>query len=252
MWKAKIAAIAVVVNTAAIADPVERIDNLDTFDAVEYALPYKVEFVQTSSPFVELEGNDDAIERIDVEVRRGNLYLTRQRSPWWKSFRGDVSVVIGYDNLEAITMAGSGDGKAESIQADAFRVKIAGSAGLEINGIQADELNIAVSGSGRAELDGVIAMSVATTIAGSGNVKLVGTTTNQSVSISGSGDHNARNLQSSIADAKVRGSGDIVLWANEELDATVMGSGDIDYYGNASVSRRVQGSGDLRHRGQEP
>jgi hypothetical protein len=233
---------------------VERVDGLGSFVGIAYALPHDVEFVQTSVPYIELDGDEEAIERVVIEVEDQTLHVkSKKDTSWgWGRRNHDLKVEIGYDTLEAISMAGSGDGRATSIVADDFRVRIAGSAGLEIDGLETDGLTVAVAGSGEVDITDLDAESVSTSIAGSGNVTITGKTQTQSVAISGSGDHDARDLQSNVASASIRGSGDVVVWANDELDAAVMGSGDIDYYGDAKVSSRIMGSGDLRHRGTKP
>ena len=91
-----------------------------------------------------------------------------------------------------------------------------------------------------------------TKIAGAGDVQVSGRVVSQSISISGSGDHNARDLRSQEADIKVQGSGDVEVWAVAGLSAMVMGSGDIDYYGDPTITERIMGSGSVERRGEEP
>ena len=69
------------------------------------------------------------------------------------------------------------------------------------------------------------------------------------IKVSGSGDIDARDLESTEAYVRVSGSGDVKVYAAEAIDARVSGSGDIAYYGDPEhVSRHVSGSGSIRKR----
>lgn len=93
---------------------------------------------------------------------------------------------------------------------------------------------------------------MSTTIAGSGNVEVTGRVIAQKISISGSGDLNARELRSQEAEISIRGSGDVAVWTIASLDVTVTGSGDIEYYGDPQVSQRIHDSGNVERRGDAP
>ncbi len=224
---------------------------VDEFTKIAYTLPFEVEFVVADEHFVTLEGDGDTIDEVVTEVDGNTLKVYKENS-WFDWSDGDIVLTIGFEELDAVSMAGSGDGYAEEIESDDFNIKISGSALLEIEKLSCNDLDIAIAGSGDVKLNELEADTLNTAIAGSGNVEASGRVVSQKISISGSGDHNARDLRSQEADVTVRGSGDVEVWAVAELDATVMGSGDIDYYGTPKVDESIMGSGSLERRGDEP
>ena len=84
-----------------------------------------------------------------------------------------------------------------------------------------------------------------TVISGSGEIYSKGNATNARITISGSGDFNGSGLRTSNTSAKVSGSGDISIIADQQLEALSSGSGDIRYSGNAVVNSKKSGSGNI-------
>lgn len=83
-------------------------------------------------------------------------------------------------------------------------------------------------------------------ISGSGNATLDGKTAKLTVQVSGSGDVNAKALQSEYADIQITGVGNINVTVTEALKAGIMGSGDITYFGHPKkVDPSILGSGDI-------
>jgi hypothetical protein len=66
------------------------------------------------------------------------------------------------------------------------------------------------------------------------------------VSVSGSGQYAARELQSQGAEATVSGSGSATLWVEETLGVDISGSGNLHYRGQPAVQSDVSGSGSVR------
>ncbi|MEM7078954.1 MAG: head GIN domain-containing protein [Pseudomonadota bacterium] len=232
----------------------EETREVDSFSRVAFSLPFEVQFVPSSSPYVTLEGDGDVIEDIITEVD-GDTLRIKQKERWldlssWSD--DEVIVTVGFDKLEDITMSGSGDGYAEELSSDHLRLTISGSASLELGECNADEVEVSIAGSGDVEISTLEAGSVRTRVAGSGNIKLEGRAVTQVISIAGSGDHEAPELKTQETKARISGSGDILVWAQAKLDATIMGSGDIEYYGDANVSERVMGSGSITRLGDSP
>ncbi len=228
----------------------------DEFDSIYYALPYDVEFEVADEHYVRFEGDEDEIDNIELEVDGDRLELRHEESSWF-SWSNDVDkdavvVTVGYVAIDELTMAGSGDGFAEILEADLFEIVIAGSARLEVNDLEANDLEVTIAGSGDLEVHSLETDTIECTIAGSGDVELAGDTNAQEVSIAGSGDYDAGELRAQETEATTRGSGDIVVWTESRLKATIMGSGDIEYYGDPDVRRSIMGSGDLHRVADEP
>ena len=81
---------------------------------------------------------------------------------------------------------------------------------------------------------------------GSGDVKVNGQVNQASIIINGASDVKAANLKSQIGEVKVIGSGDVEIFATQQLKVEITGSGDVTYYGKpSSIDKRIIGSGDI-------
>ncbi len=225
--------------------------NIEAFNKVVYALPFAVEFVASDTHFVKLEGDEDTIDAITTEVSGDTLKISKENR-WFDWFDGEIIVTVGYTRLDAITMTGSGNGFVAQLTGDQLNLKISGSAELELDELMCNDLTAQIAGSGGITINQLEADTMQTTIAGSGDVDVSGRVISQDITLTGSGDHNARQLRSQEANVKLRGSGDAELWALTNLHVEVMGSGDVGYYGDPRVSERIVGSGTVKHRGREP
>lgn len=108
--------------------------------------------------------------------------------------------------------------------------------------------SLTVSGSGDATALDLQTGAFTVDVSGSGNVTVGGTATTQDVSISGSGTYTAEDLASNAAEVTISGSGNAVVRVSETLDATISGSGSVAYIGDPAVSQRVSGSGTITRR----
>lgn len=217
------------------------------FSQISYGLPFDVEFVAGSEHKVILEGDQDTIDEIETQVSGKTLKISKD-SGWFDWSDEEIRLTVIYTQLDGITMSGSGDGFANSIDADKFSARVNGSAGLEFETFSGNDLELTISGSGNINLNDLDADSVSVSISGSGDIEVAGNTIAQSIKITGSGDYNGRELQSKEATVAITGSGDAELSVEATLTASVTGSGDIVYYGNPQENTKVTGSGEIERR----
>ncbi len=86
-------------------------------------------------------------------------------------------------------------------------------------------------------------------IEGSGDVKLAGKTDKCIVTISGSGELEAKNLLAKRVDISIEGSGDADVHASDTLNVSISGAGDVNYWGNPkNVSQDIEGAGDVNRK----
>jgi putative autotransporter adhesin-like protein len=102
---------------------------------------------------------------------------------------------------------------------------------------------LTLSGSGNVDARGVAATSFAASLPGSGNLTVTGTAGKLDATLDGSGNEFLFALPTQTAHAVVSGSGNIFLDVARTLDASISGSGTIVYHGNPAVTQRVSGSG---------
>ena len=95
-----------------------------------------------------------------------------------------------------------------------------------------DVSGLMISGSGTVTAASITAPSLAVDLSGSGKITVGGTVDQQDLTISGSGEYQAK------------GSGNATVTVSDRLDAQLSGSGQLTYYGNPpQVTQEVSGSG---------
>lgn len=172
------------------------------------------------------EGQRNILDNLHTEVINGILYIGNKR-PVWRT--KPVKIRIRMDELELLKISGSGDIESENRFTDL------------------DDLEIRISGSGSISLS-LEADFVYTVISGSGSIRLEGKAREAEYRISGSGGIHAGDLVLRRAYARIGGSGNINLHAEDDLEARIGGSGSIYYEGNPRVNKRITGSGSVRSR----
>lgn len=215
-----------------------------------------------------IEAEENLIPYFETKVQGSTLTIglyERYRTTTIQPTR-PVKFHVTLPEIEAVTLAGSGNIIASDLQAADFNITLAGSGNISTGDLSAARLSIQLAGSGDISLGAVTAEAVTSTTAGSGNisfagletttvdvtiagsgdVRLSGQATRQEIKILGSGDYTADELESQEATLLVAGSGNVRVWAAQKLDVTILGSGDVLYYGNPRLGLRVSGSGAIR------
>lgn len=180
-----------------------------TFNKIELRGAFDVKVICQRDQSIDIQADDNLLPFIYSEVDGSTLKIgTRQKF----STRTPIQITITVPNLEALSLAGSGD------------VEV-----IEVNNQQ-----------------------LAINLAGSGDVRLSGTTKAVNLSLAGSGDIDAQELFSDSAKVSVAGSGNVVVNAEKDLETRIAGSGDVTYYGNpTNVVKKVAGSGSIHHGSSE-
>ena len=221
----KILAIALFVSFGQISFGQQSYD-LSGFSSVSFGVPGTCSVRQGNSFEVKIDGDDDDLDRLEVEVKGDRLVISSRKGNWnWNS--GKIKARITMPKIEGLSVSGSGE--------------------LVTDGrINVGDLDMSVSGSGdiRAQLDGSV---IDGRISGSGKIIASGTANEIELSISGSGKFDGEDLKAQTVKARISGSGNARGYASEEVDATISGSGTVYYTGNPERKySRASGSGKLR------
>ena len=107
---------------------------------------------------------------------------------------------------------------------------------------------IVLSGTGEVRVEGLTTETLSVTLPGSGQVSVAGTATRQGVLIQGSGRFDGHDLATQRSAVTVEGSGVASVQAGRTLEAVVEGSGTITYEGGAIVTGRIAGTGRITSR----
>ena len=201
---------------------ISRILDLDNFTGIELNIPAEVNITEGQSQFVEVIGQDNIIDVLDLDVRSGvweietNECLSNHR-----------------ELIFNITM----------IQVDRLEINSSGFIRSE-NLLSGGDLDITINGSGDLDL-GVDKERVEVNINGSGDIFLEGSTSDYEIDVLGSGDIESFDLESKECDVTIIGSGDVEINVVDILNVNITGSGDVYYKGQPQVTVSISGSGDL-------
>tara|TARA_R110002072_G_scaffold209451_3_gene366971 strand:+ start:2645 stop:3373 length:729 start_codon:yes stop_codon:yes gene_type:complete len=195
------------------------------YDGVSVGGNFDVELVKGKEGKITLEGEENLLKYIEVEVKRGILKIQVEKGVNIRTTRKLV-VTVPFTDIEKVSLSGSGDLRSkETIKADKISFSIAGSGNMNVT---------------------VDANEVKTNIAGSGNIKVDGKTMDLSCNIAGSGDINAYGLKATSTSAKIAGSGNIRTSVSDKISSKVVGSGNIYYKGNPDkIESKSLGSGSV-------
>ena len=222
---------------------------IDNFDSVRLRTDADITIQQGEQTFLTIRGEDNILERIETNVRRGQLVIDSRRVgiSLMTILRNTepVEITLSTPNIEEVHISGSGTIYSEELKTERMEVSVSGSGDIAFDALESDTIDATISGSGNIEIDTLTADSVDIQISGSGNVIFSGQAEQADMGISGSGDISVGKLAVGAADVRVSGSGEITTWVEESLDVHISGSGDVDYYGSPQVDQRITGSGDV-------
>ena len=172
-----------------------------------------VELVKGNEGSLKIEAEENLQEYIITEVNDGQLEISVKRGTNLEPSRNrNIKVTVPFENLEEVNLTGSGDiYSSEVITAENFETSLTGSGDIKLP---------------------VKAKNARATITGSGDIELKGSANDFTCKVTGSGDISAFDFQCERVQATVIGSGDIKVYATEELQANIPGAGDIEYRGN--------------------
>ncbi|MFD0794989.1 head GIN domain-containing protein [Mucilaginibacter litoreus] len=217
----------ILVAAAGVAKADVQDRHLSGFNAVSIAGSYDVYITQGSSESVKVDAPSDIIDKIVTEVEGGVLKIhTKNNTSWNWSGNKKMIIYVGIKNVNAVSLAGSGDVY--------FK-----------DGLKAPSLKLKLTGSG--DISGKVDVkNLESSIGGSGDITVSGRADNSVVSVVGSGDFTGQGLATQNTQVKVAGSGDARINASEKIEASVVGSGDIHYTGAAKdISSSKAGSGSV-------
>lgn len=211
---------------------VSRNYQIGNFQQIEVAGPYDVSVRTGANPGVSARGSQNLLDKTIVEVRDGKLVIHPQEHRggifnWSFGSRGKANFTVTVPQIDAATIAGSGDIHVDHVRGMDFEGTVAGSGGLNVDDVQVQSLKLSIGGSGNAKTGGGKAQSA-------------------KYSIGGSGDIDAGGVQTQQATVAIAGSGSVKANATSTADVSIMGSGDVDVSGGAKCTVNKAGSGSVR------
>ena len=198
-----------------------------SFSSVSMEVPGNLLLLQDGTERLEIRGDDNILEVLNLEAHDGVLRLEKKRSARHKNLKPsrELEFILHFKNLEQINIAGAVSAKAARLKGEHLDLNMAGSGTFRCDDLLQDELQIHIAGSGDCELTGLV--------------------NGQQISIAGSGDYQGGRLESRKAEVSIAGSGDVVLRTEDELNVSIMGSGSVTYFGSPQVTSNILGTGSV-------
>lgn len=184
--------------------------------------PDKVEIRDGEKLAIEVDGSDEAKDRMRFVLVDGTLGILRDKQQW--NDTGPATVIITMPAAAKLTLAGSGNLTAASVS---------------------DQPEINMMGSGTLDVQSVAAAKMQVNVAGSGTVSAAGSTDCLELNVMGSGTAKLAALKTGTADVNLAGSGNATFASDGDVEANIMGSGNVTVRGRARCKVKTMGSGSL-------
>jgi hypothetical protein len=188
--------------------------------------------LQDGSESLLVETDDNLLPYVETEMRNGTLHL-RLNSPGSVSIfqRQRVRYTLHVISLKGVTIEGSGNVNADSLDSDQLALVVDGSGKMQFKSLRAGELRVEINGSG--------------------NVEVQGEASDLTIAISGSGGVKAGDLRGQSVRVGIGGSGNATVWATGSLNINISGSGSARYYGTPQENISTSGSGSVSRLGEK-
>ena len=200
---------------------------ISDFSEISVSGNYNVYITMSNSESLRLEGDEDAIDGVDIKVEKGILKISDKKQINKRSWKknGKLRIYVQAKKLKSIILSGSGN--------------------IEVKGkIKSSELKNMISGSGSISAN-IDVEDYICIISGSGEINVQGEAKNAKITIAGSGDFEGEDLKTNSAEVVLSGSGDVSIITDKRLDVKMSGSGNIRYGGEAIVRSTKIGSGSI-------
>jgi hypothetical protein len=198
------------------------------FHAVSSFGPNVIHVSTGKAVSVRAEGPTEAVDMIEVLVEAGALIIRpkqehRKTLAAWEK-RAPV-FFITLPELEAARVTGAGDMAVDRVAGRRFSGSVGGPAELRIGNLAVDAVDLRVAGPGR--------------------VNAAGSAQHLTVSLSGTGRADLRELESATASVRVSGTGDVRARASGTADLSITGLGSIEISGGAACTVAKRGRGKI-------
>lgn len=215
---------------AALATPAEAAErrySVTSFERIEVEGPFQVVLATGRAGSAHAVGDQQAIDRVSIEVQGRVLKVRQNRSSWGgypgESGGGALQIKLSTHELTSAAVSGSGSIDIDKAKAMHFDVSVAGSGRIAIGKVQADTLVLGLVGSGK--------------------LAVAGTAKSLRATISGAGDLAGEGLLVDDANVKADTAGTIKLGVKRAITLNATGSGDVEIAGSPACTVKASGSG---------
>jgi Putative auto-transporter adhesin, head GIN domain len=207
-------------NSFAVAEVMTR--PADGVTRVVFKTPGDLSIRVGAQEKLTVEAEPKVLAQLDISVKGDTLTLSSKGS--FKTEKG-LKYTLTIKSFRKLRSEGSGNSVIEGFAGNDIDVEAAGSGDIALKDVKPGRLQI--------------------TIPGSGNVEATGSGKSLLARIDGAGNIDAVNFLAQVVEARLDGSGNIRIHADESLKAAIGGAGNIEYKGKAKVTQSVTGAGSV-------
>jgi len=207
--------------------------DVSDFDKVQLDGAGRLFITQGDEETLEIEAEDNIIEKLTSEVQNGTLVLGYDEKPWRTTVipTNGITYTLTVKDMTGLTFNGAGD--------------------LEMAALETTSLDVEINGAGQLTIDELTAERMMVHIAGASTISVSGQVVSQDIVIDGTGNYKAEDLKTESSSIEINGIGNGIVWATDSLEININGGGSVNYYGSPSVTQDINGLGDINNRGEK-
>lgn len=189
---------------------------------------FKVSLESSTNESIQITAEENILPKVVTVVRGDTLYIESEKFGLFFldviNPTQEITVKLYYKDLIEVSQSGAG-----SIET--------------MNRLRSDSLTLNTSGSSVMKLD-IFVNLLKVTNSGSGDIELFGTTKEQDINFSGTGNYKALTLEAKKTTVNISSTANAELRADEELNIQHSGTGNITYSGNPTkINQNITGTG---------
>jgi hypothetical protein len=210
---------------AAPAQAATRGFTITSFDAIRVDAPVTVVLTTGAGASARAEGDQNALDRLKVDVSGRLLVLSMERPRPGEKSGGAATVRLSTGALTRVVLTGGGSVAVNRMKGLSAQIVLGGNGDVSVGDVQLDRLDVALAGGGRVSLAGKAGVAA--------------------IRVTGPGSVAAEPLRVQQASIANEGPGSIALTADGSAKIVTSGSGDISVAGKAACSVENKGTGRL-------
>lgn len=203
---------------------------ITSFDAIRVDAPVTVILTTGAGASARAEGDQDALDRLKVDVSGRLLIVTMERARPGERSGGAATLHLSTGMVGRVLLTGGGSISVNRLKGQRGDIMLGGNGDVTVAAVDLDRLDLGLAGAGRITLAGR---------AGIANIH-----------VTGPGTLAAEPLHTRQANVGNQGPGSIRLTADVTARITASGSGDISIAGKAACTVDNRGTGQVQCGGE--
>lgn len=199
--------------------------DISDFTRLNLELIGEVQYVQADTSYLNVSGSSILIDALNVSDKNGKLSIELKNRQKYAKSKKELVINVSSPHLEEINFESIG-----SLHLKDF--------------IQSDKLEVTNKGIGKIKIDDCHVTTFKLTSKSVGTIDANGTANEVYIHSEGVGNIDCSGLKANEAEVISKGTGNISVYAQEEINITAKGIGNVKYYGNPTkVKTDISGMG---------